>query len=113
MGLTQFSHYKLNRITNMSFFSKKDSGAPVAEKKLKEVRETKCTCQACGNVWYYGKDEVRKNCSAAASQVSKSMMCCSGCWPALFIPNETVVNLDKCPKCGSKAVTKEVVTHYV
>jgi len=41
------------------------------------------------------------------------MMCCTGCVPALFIPNKEVVNLDKCQKCGSKAVRKETVEHEV
>jgi DNA-directed RNA polymerase subunit RPC12/RpoP len=87
--------------------------SPTIEKKQKEIRETKCTCSACSNVWYYGKEEVSKNRGAKMNQVGKAMMCCGGCLPALLIPNREVVDLAKCPKCGSKAVTKEVVTHYV
>jgi len=34
------------------------------DKKLVELRETRCTCSACGNVWYYGKEEVQKNNAA-------------------------------------------------
>ena len=83
------------------------------DKKPVEVRETRCTCSACGNVWYYGKEEVQKNNAAKMNQVGKAMMCCGGCFPALLIPNKEVVNLDKCSKCGSKAVRKEIVTHHV
>jgi hypothetical protein len=83
------------------------------DKKLVEVRETKCSCSACGNIWYYGKEEVQKNKAAKMHQVGKAMMCCGGCFPALLIPNKEVVNLDKCSKCGSKAVRKEIVTHHV
>ena len=72
------------------------------DKKPVEVRETRCTCAACGNVWYYGKEEVQKNSAAKMHQVGKAMMCCGGCFP-----------VDKCSKCGSKAVRKEIVTHHV
>ena len=41
------------------------------------------------------------------------MMCCTGCAPALLIPNQEVVDLNKCPKCGSRAITKETVEHEV
>ena len=83
------------------------------DKKPVEVRETRCTCAACGNVWYYGKEEVQKNSAAKMHQVGKAMICCGGCFPALLIPNQEVVDLDKCSKCGSKAVRKEIVTHHV
>ena len=83
------------------------------KKELVEIRETKCSCNACGNVWHYGKEEVTKNTAAKMHQVEKAMMCCGGCFPALLIPNQQVVDLDKCLKCGSKAVRKEVVTHHV
>jgi predicted nucleic-acid-binding Zn-ribbon protein len=88
-----------------------------------EIREMKCTCQACGNIWYYGKQEIEQNrlaethnAGAALSNCGKSMMCCGGCAPALFIPDASrraVKDLDKCPKCGSAALVKEVVVHRV
>jgi DNA-directed RNA polymerase subunit M/transcription elongation factor TFIIS len=90
----------------MSFFKKKDTGP-------KEIRETKCTCTVCGNVWHYGKEEEARNTVAKMNQTGKAMMCCGGCLPALFIPNQQIVDLNKCPKCGSKAVKKEVVIHHV
>ena len=89
-----------------------DTGSPVS-KKPKEIKETKCTCQACGNVWYYGKQERMQNTGNALMNGGKSMMCCSGCVPALLIPDKKVIDLNKCPTCGSKAIVKEVVTHYV
>jgi len=27
------------------------------------IQETKCTCKACGNVWFYGKEEIAQNAS--------------------------------------------------
>lgn len=89
----------------------------------KKITETKCTCKACGNVWYYDKQDERVNKAEKMealgndlSSAGKSMMCCGGCLPALFIPEKekkTVKDLDVCDKCGSKAVEKEKVTHDV
>ena len=79
----------------------------------KVISETKCTCAACGNVWYYGKQEASDIKAAKMQNAGKAMMCCSGCLPAILIPDKKVVDVDKCPKCGSKAVKKEIVTHEV
>ncbi|UCZ54971.1 hypothetical protein LGQ02_09715 [Bacillus shivajii] len=90
----------------------------------KKIKETKCTCKACQHVWYYGKQDVIQNTGdkiqnfgSEMSNTGKDMMCCTGCLPALFIPNkkikENVKDLDQCPNCGSKAVKKETVVHDV
>ena len=79
----------------------------------KTVKETKSTCKACGNTWYYGKKEMADEASAALHNAGKSMMCCTGCLPALLISDKKVVELNKCPKCGSKAVTSETVSHEI
>lgn len=81
--------------------------------KSKEVQETKCTCQACGHVWFYGKSEQKEQALNKSSNEGKALLCCSGCWPTLFMPDKKVVDLDKCSKCNSKAVKKEIVTHHV
>ncbi len=80
---------------------------------MKKIKETRVICKACGNVWHYGKVEELESAGAALQNVGKSMMCCSGCAPAALLPTQTVVDLDKCQKCGSRAVTKEVVEHEV
>lgn len=79
----------------------------------KIVKETKCTCSACGNLWFYGKQEKLESTSAALDNLGKSMMCCSGCLPAAFIPDKKVLDLNKCPKCGSRAIKKEEIQHEV
>ncbi|MFZ2226488.1 MAG: zinc ribbon domain-containing protein [Candidatus Moraniibacteriota bacterium] len=83
------------------------------KQKLKEIKETRCTCNACGNTWFYGKQEVLESTGNVMSNCGKSMMCCGGCFPALLIADKKVTNFDKCPKCGSKAVNKEKVIHNV
>ena len=82
-------------------------------KSMKRISETKCTCASCGNVWHYGKAEVLESTGAALQNCGKSMMCCTGCVPAVVIPNQQVVDVGKCPKCGSRAFKKEIVEHEV
>jgi len=87
------------------------------------IKETKCTCQACGNTWYYGKQELWNNRAERLKNVGKemenagsNMMCCGGCLPAVFIPEKQktqVRDLDKCSKCNSSAIQKEEITHEV
>jgi len=79
----------------------------------KKIKETKCNCNACGHNWFYGKQEVLESTGAAMGNVGKSMMCCGGCLPAVLIPDKKVTDLNKCPKCGSKAIKKVVITHHV
>ena len=81
--------------------------------QAKIITETKSTCSACGNVWYYGKQEVSDIKAAKMREVGKAACCWGGCLPAIFIPKKKVVDVDKCPKCGSRAVKKETVTHEV
>ena len=79
----------------------------------RKIRETRVTCLACGHVWYYGKAEALESAGAALQNAGKSMMCCTGCVPAVFIPDAKVVDVAKCQKCNSRAVTKEIVEHEV
>jgi len=90
---------------------------------MKKIKETKCTCKACNEVWFYGKQEAldnfgerMKNAGNTMSNTGNDMMCCTGCLPAAFIPSKPtnkVKDLNRCPNCGSKAVKKETVVHEV
>jgi hypothetical protein len=81
--------------------------------KTKTITETRCTCNSCGKIWHYGKQEQLQNVGNAMSNVGKSMSCCTGCLPAVFIPDKKVVDLNKCPNCGSKNIKKEQIAHAV
>src|SRR5664280_2502223 len=79
----------------------------------KSVSETKCTCVACGRVWYYGKLEALDSVSDSLLNVGKNLMACGTCcWPAFFF-DKKVVDYNKCPDCGSKAIRKETVVHEI
>lgn len=80
---------------------------------MRKIRETRATCGACGKVWHYGKAEELQSAGAAMQNAGKAMMCCGGCAPAVLIPQQKVVDLNKCPKCGSRAVTRAIVEHEV
>lgn len=89
----------------------------------KKITEIKATCKACGNVYYFGKNaemdyKFKKidNFGKSLENAGTDMMCCGGCLPAAFAPKkqkDALVDPAKCPKCGSKAITKEKVTHEV
>jgi predicted nucleic-acid-binding Zn-ribbon protein len=80
---------------------------------LRRIKETRVTCEACGNVWHYGKADELESANAALQNASKALLCCTGCLPAMLMPDKKVVDLSKCPKCGSRAVRKETVEHEV
>lgn len=81
---------------------------------MRKISETRCTCSACGNVWHYGKSDEIENFGNSMANAGKAMMCCTGCFPALLIPDKKVQNLkEKCPKCGSRAIKAEKITHEV
>ncbi len=103
--------------------SRASNGVPKGRPLGKLIKETKCTCQACGNIWFYGKQEYWQNKADRMQNFGKElegagndMMCCGGCLPAAFLPKpqtKQVKDLNKCPKCNSSAVKKEEVTHEV
>lgn len=80
---------------------------------MRTIQETRATCAACGNVWHYGKIDEMDATSDQLHNAGRAMMCCSGCLPALLIPERKPAELGKCAKCGSTAVTKETVEHTV
>jgi DNA-directed RNA polymerase subunit RPC12/RpoP len=97
----------------MSNNKKKIQKKNITNVKTRQITETKATCKACGNVWHYGKSDSLEQVGNASSNCGKSMMCCT-CSPlALLIPDKKITDLNKCPKCRSRAVEKEKVTHDV
>ncbi len=91
----------------------KQAQAAVDVNGKKKVTETRCTCNKCKKVWHYKGSDQLKETGKAMSQFGKSMLCCSGCFPALLIPNKESRDLDQCPNCKSRDVKKETVEHYV
>jgi hypothetical protein len=79
----------------------------------KRISEKKCTCKSCGKIWFYGKNELKHNSEAKSDEVVKVAMCCSGCAPALLVPTKKPIDLNKCPNCGSRAITVQEVIHEV
>lgn len=83
------------------------------EQNKKAIQETKCTCGACGKIWHYGKKDILEQKSNNLANVGKKMMCCGGCAPALLIKDKPVIDLGKCPQCGSKNAKCEQVEYEV
>src|SRR5699024_12327226 len=84
--------FKTTEIPIYNNMKKAQQTKPLIEEKPKQIKETKCTCQACGKVWFYGKEEVYENrgkklenFSNYMSNAGKDMMCCIGCFYAFFV----------------------------
>lgn len=73
----------------------------------KKIKETRATCQSCGEIWHYGKGEAMQSCGGQMQNAGKSMTC------LCCLPDTKTVDYNKCPKCSSKAVTKEQVIHEI
>ena len=80
---------------------------------MTRVEETRYTCAACGNVWYYGKLEQLRNASAMIDNAGKEVACCMGCAPAALISDKQTFDPRKCSKCGSSSSSAENVVHEV
>lgn len=102
----------------------KASRETVSAAATRTITETKTTCLACGNTWYWRKSDFQmiqsgqqiQNCGRFMHNCGASLMCCSGCFPAAFIPRQElkeVIDLGRCPKCGSTAIKNEQVVHDV
>lgn len=95
----------------MSLFKKKQEGE--SEKpKVKVVKETKCTCNQCGKVWYFGKQDDLQQKGKAMQIAGLTCMCpcLMGCMgPLIKAPK----NLKQCPQCQSKNITTEEVAYDV
>jgi len=98
---------------SMAFFKKNKQEAATVQPKAKIIKETKCTCNACGKIWNYGKKDMDEQKSAKLANAGKAMMCCGGCLPALLIQDKKVVDLAKCPQCGSRNIKSEDVSYEV
>jgi hypothetical protein len=104
--------FPLNSLNNLK--EKEFEETNNEKENIKKISETKCTCNACQNVWYYGKKDVTDNILSvilnigSASSDVLTCPCCGG-----SSPTRKVVDLDKCPKCNSRSVKKETIIHEV
>jgi hypothetical protein len=80
----------------------------MAKDRMRWMEEARCQCTDCERVWFYTKADRMKEESKASQNSAKSMMCCTGCAPAAVIPNQQVIDLNRCPDCGSRSFTKTI-----
>ena len=57
------------------------------------ITETKCTCKACGHIWYYGKSEVWQQAGNVLHNAGTAASCftCSPC--CMLVPDKPVKDL--------------------
>jgi predicted nucleic-acid-binding Zn-ribbon protein len=88
----------------------------VPEKQISDkpqIEEIKVTCWQCHHIWFY--DESDRTGFGTKPGIKTSLVktwCCCSCFPlgfvAFLIPKK---KFNHCPKCGSRAIQKEIVTH--
>lgn len=101
------------KIEGRIYLIKSESVNKISHSKFQTINETKCSCKSCKNIWYYGKKEMIESYANDKFNSGKTMLCCSGCLPALFLTDKKVIDHNACPKCGSRLIKKENITHYV
>jgi hypothetical protein len=89
------------------------------EKEMKSkgmIKEIKCKCNQCGNVWHYLEEDEKK---LKSQSISNAMIGCGMCcnpFGALF-SNKSIDlqremdKMKKCPKCNSTDVTRTPTYH--
>ena len=111
-----------------NFFCNGECKSKFIEKKNKEnetekemnskgrIKEMKCKCNQCGNVWHYlEEDEKKLKIQAMSNAMIGCGMCCNP-FGALFSNKSMdlqreMSNMKKCPKCNSTDVTKNPIYH--
>jgi hypothetical protein len=77
------------------------------------MEETKCTCKACGNIWYYGKKEAIEAKLSGLNKFGDTLIRIGQGGMAWLIPENKKDLVNKCPRCNSSAIAKEQITHEV
>lgn len=78
--------------------------------RTKTISETKCTCHSCQNVWHYGMRDKLANVGTALENCNNAVSPCGCCGGA---SKQKLVDLNRCPKCGSRNFKQETITHEV
>lgn len=76
----------------------------------KKISETKCTCNSCQHVWFYGMRDLASNVGSACSNLGDTCFTCPCCGGGSKLK---VIDYNKCPKCGSRNFKKETIIHEV
>jgi hypothetical protein len=98
----------------LAVLSERTKKLRVKNKRLKKVKETKCTCKACGNVWFYTGQEAFSIKMDKFGKFGKDMMRVVQGGMAWLFPEDKISTITaKCPKCNSTAISKEPIVHEV
>ena len=80
-----------------------DAAAKTPPAQPRRILETICTCGSCGHVWSY-KQDIVESAKANLQNVGTPIVLFRNC-----IPSQEAVALNKCPKCGSRALRKKEI----
>jgi predicted Zn-ribbon and HTH transcriptional regulator len=73
-----------------------------------KIKEIKATCNACDHVWHYLPGERMQEAGKGMQKLGCNIMSCG--LASLFMKKPEDLT-SRCPKCNSKAITRETVEH--
>ena len=102
-----------------SKFTIKNNKEKETEKEMNSkgmIKEIKCKCNQCGNVWHYLEEDEKKLKSQATSNALLGCGMCCNPFGALFSNKSIdlqreIGKIKKCPKCNSTDVTRTPTYH--
>ncbi len=89
------------------------------EKEMKsqgKIKEIKCKCNQCGNIWHYLEDDEKKlKSQAIGNSMIAAGMCCNP-FGALYSNKsidiqKEIDKMKRCPKCNSMDFSKNPIYH--
>lgn len=69
------------------------------------VRETQGMCSVCKHVWHFNAKDVFAQTGKQMKNMGKDLLALGVFLPLSLLPNEQIQELERCPKCGTRAVT--------
>lgn len=107
-------------VKNMEISSNKNNIVvkPVSDVKARHIHECICTCLNCGNEFSYNNDDISKNKEGRWNDFASAYSAIGGSRIEKSISynhQKQSYNIDfnKCPKCGSKKISKRYTDYYV
>jgi DNA-directed RNA polymerase subunit RPC12/RpoP len=87
----------------------RDMKMKLLKEGYKQIAETKCVCTQCSNVWFFGStdkiDDISNRLIAVGAHMQGKSLTGS-------YHEQLIKDADKCPQCGSRAITKQKVKYW-
>ena len=92
--------------------------AHVATEGVRHIHEYICTCLNCGNTFSYNNDDISKDKEGRWNDLASTFSAIGGSKieKSIFYNHQKQsynADFNKCPKCGSKKISKKYTNYYI